>query len=184
MLWPFGPAKLGLALCLAVSPMSSSGDVARAQNGPGARSLVCLAPAETRNLFLANKLVQPFVVLRDAARAVRAEAIDIQMCRFNGALVYDVTLLDGEGRVFHRLVGATDGTPVGPPPGGDPSSRSVDGVYRGASPDEGPHGNGPGDRGGPWGGDGPGRSGPGGGPGPGGGSGPGNGNGGRSGPGG
>ena len=46
----------------------------------------------------------------------QAEAIDIQLCRFQAALVYDVTLLGRDGRVIHRLIAATTGIPLGRPP--------------------------------------------------------------------
>lgn len=71
--------------------------------------LVCVSSAETRDLFVANKLVQPFRVMQEAAKAEQAEAIDIQLCRVEGALVYDVTLLGRSGRVVHRLVNASTG---------------------------------------------------------------------------
>jgi hypothetical protein len=71
-------------------------------------------------LFVANKLIQPFRVMREAARGTRADAIDIQLCRLQGALVYDVTLLGPEGRILHRLFSATNGTVVNGRPAAEP----------------------------------------------------------------
>lgn len=78
--------------------------------------LVCVPPAQTRELFFQDKLVPPFRVMREAAVIAQAEAIDIQLCRFQAALVYDVTLLGRDGRVIHRLIAATTGVPLGRPP--------------------------------------------------------------------
>ena len=78
--------------------------------------LVCVPPAQTRELFFQDKLVPPFRVMREAAVIAEAEAIDIQLCRFQTALVYDVTLLGRDGRVIHRLIAATTGIPLGRPP--------------------------------------------------------------------
>ena len=78
--------------------------------------LVCVPPAQTRELFFQDKLVPPFRVMREAAVIAQAEAIDIQLCRFQSGLVYDVTLLGRDGRVIHRLIAATTGVPLGRPP--------------------------------------------------------------------
>ncbi len=69
----------------------------------------CLSSGESRDLFVADKLVPPIRVMRETARNQQAEAIDIQLCRTQGMLVYDVTLLDAQGRVLHRLVNAVTG---------------------------------------------------------------------------
>ena len=79
--------------------------------------LVCVPRQETRALFFEKKLVPPFKVMHEAAVLGQAEAIDIQLCRFQAALVYDVTLLTRDGRVVHRLFAAATGGPLG---GGQP----------------------------------------------------------------
>jgi len=80
--------------------------------------LACVSHAETRALFFEKKLVPPFKVMHAAAVLSQAEAIDIQLCRFQATLVYDVTLLSRDGRVVHRLFAAATGGPRGGPPGG------------------------------------------------------------------
>lgn len=75
--------------------------------------LVCVPPARARELFFDEKLVPPIRAMRQAAILADSEAIDIQLCRFKGALVYDVTLLDRDGRVVHRLMSAVTGAPLG-----------------------------------------------------------------------
>lgn len=93
----------------------------QAQNG-GMPGEACLSSAESRDLFVADKLVAPFGVMREAGRATQAEAIDILLCRAQGTLVYDVTLLDQQGRVFHRLMNATTGAAMPSQPPAGPSS--------------------------------------------------------------
>ena len=75
--------------------------------------LACVRPERARELFFEKGLVPPIRVLRQAAAVAGSEAIDIQLCWFLGGLVYDVTLLDRDGPVTHRLVSATTGAPLG-----------------------------------------------------------------------
>ena len=91
--------------------------------------LICLSAGETRDLFVADKLVQPFRVMREASRIAQAEAIDIQLCRTQGVLVYDVTLLARDGRVIHKLVSASNGAALnerdrGPLQRAEPNDRA------------------------------------------------------------
>ncbi len=122
----------GLCL-LAVSVIGQSGHAAAQPRFEGP-PLVCVSSAETRDLFVANKLIQPFRVMREAAHAVRADAIDIQLCRLQGALVYDVTLLGPEGRIIHRLISATNGTVVNGRPMAEPG-RPLAGPGRSGPPE-------------------------------------------------
>lgn len=103
------------AAMVAVSILMSGG-AARSQIREGVPPLACVSSAETRDLFVANKLVQPFRVMREASKAEQAEAIDIQLCRAQGLLVYDVTLLNRVGRVVHRLINASNGALLNPHP--------------------------------------------------------------------
>lgn len=100
--------KLAAAV-MAMSTLMLSGIASPQTRRDGLPVLACVSSAETRDLFVTNKLVQPFRVMREAASAAQAEAIDIQLCRAQGSLVYDVTLLDRDGRVVHRLVSAANG---------------------------------------------------------------------------
>ncbi len=100
--------KLAAAV-LALPTLAWSGNALPQTRIEGPIVLACVSSAETRELFVADKLMPPFRVLREAARVAQAEAIDIQLCRAQGALVYNVTLLDRDGRVIHRIVSATNG---------------------------------------------------------------------------
>lgn len=75
--------------------------------------LACMPPARARQVFFEEKLVPPVRAMRQAALLGDAEAIEIQLCRFQSGLVYDVTLLGRDGRVVHRLMSATTGSPLG-----------------------------------------------------------------------
>ena len=78
--------------------------------------LLCVGPARARELFFEKGLVPPIRALRQASNLAGAEAIDIQLCWFRGALVYDVTLLGREGPVTHRLMSAATGAALGDRP--------------------------------------------------------------------
>lgn len=99
---------------LIAAMLAFSFGTARAQSAPEEpQPLACVPPEQARALFFGEKLVPPIRAMRQAAALTGSEAIDIQLCRFRGALVYDVTLLDRDGRVVHRLMSATTGAPLG-----------------------------------------------------------------------
>lgn len=101
-----------VALIGAVLALASG--AAQAQAPPEEpQPLFCVAPAKARQLFFEKALVPPIRAMRQAAAGAGAEAIDIQLCFFRGALVYDVTLLDRNGSVTHRLMSAATGGPLG-----------------------------------------------------------------------
>ncbi len=77
------------------------------------RPLECVGPAKARELFFSHGLVPPIRAMRQAAAASGAEPIDIHLCWFHDTLVYDVTLLDRNGPVTHRLMSGTTGAPLG-----------------------------------------------------------------------
>ena len=100
-------ALIGAVLALSCGP-------ALAQAPPQEpQPLACVRPERARELFFEKGLVPPIRAMRQAAGAAGAEAIDIQLCWFENGLVYDVTLLDSDGPVTHRLVSATTGAPLG-----------------------------------------------------------------------
>ena len=101
-------ALIGAALALAC------GRAALAQAPPEEpQPLLCVPPARARELFFEKGLVPPIRAMRQAAGLSGAEAIDIQLCWFNGALVYDVTLLGRDGPVTHRLMSGATGAALG-----------------------------------------------------------------------
>ena len=92
------------------------GGAAQAQAPPDEpQPLRCVPPARARELFFEQNLVPPIRAMRQAAGLSGAEAIDIRLCWFRGALVYDVTLLGRDGPVTHRLMSGATGAPLGGP---------------------------------------------------------------------
>ena len=75
--------------------------------------LLCGGPAKARQLVFEQNLVPPIRAMRQASAASGAEPIDIQLCWFHGELVYDVTLLDRNGPMIHRLMSGMTGAPLG-----------------------------------------------------------------------
>lgn len=80
---------------------------------PPPQPLLCVGPERARQLFFEKGLVPPIRAMRQAAASAGAEAIDIQLCWFRGELVYDVTLLDRNGSVTHRLMSGMTAAPLG-----------------------------------------------------------------------
>lgn len=110
----FSPARYNRAMKLAAAVLAISASLWSGPAWPETRVegppvLVCVSSAETRELFVSARLVPPFRVMREVARNAQAEAIDIQLCRAQGLLVYNITLLDRDGRVLHRIVNASTG---------------------------------------------------------------------------
>lgn len=69
----------------------------------------CYSKAETREHIHAERLADPFAVIRTTAGAMRAEALGARLCRSDGALVYEIDLLDRGGRIIHAVVDAATG---------------------------------------------------------------------------
>lgn len=69
----------------------------------------CLSAREARSAILAKRAVTLSQALRAARDAWDGEVIDYKLCTFDGVLAYDLTLLNGGGRVARVRVGAADG---------------------------------------------------------------------------
>ena len=69
----------------------------------------CYSRAETRERIHAERLAEPFAVVKSTAGALRAEALGARLCRSQGALVYEINLLDRNGRIIHAVVDAATG---------------------------------------------------------------------------
>ncbi len=79
----------------------------KSQDQNGAKD--CLSAKEARSAILAKKAVTLSQALRAARDAWDGEVIDYKLCTFEGVLAYDLTLLNGDGRVARVRVGASDG---------------------------------------------------------------------------
>jgi peptidase YpeB-like protein len=104
-LYPIGLA-LGAIICgLGTAP-------ACAQAPPAVKS-VCLATGETREEIKIHHLLEPFVVLKSAEKAVgKAEALSAKLCRLGEDYVYEIALLHRDGRLVHVVMSAVTGKPV------------------------------------------------------------------------
>jgi hypothetical protein len=104
-LFPIGLA-LGAFICtLGTAP-------ARAQAPPAVKG-VCLATGETREEIKIHHLLEPFVVLKSAEKAVgKAEALSAKLCRLGEDYVYEIALLHRDGRLVHVVMSAVTGKTI------------------------------------------------------------------------
>jgi uncharacterized membrane protein YkoI len=87
---------------------------ASAAQADGDRVRGCMSPAQAHDILIQQKLIAPFRALGEAMRAAQAEAVGVQLCRLGDLFIYDITLLQRDGRVSHSLVNAHTGTVVVP----------------------------------------------------------------------
>ena len=73
----------------------------------------CYTPAETRERVVAEKLREPFELMRKAAAMTHAEALTGKLCRWRDLDIYEITLLRNDGRVIHVFLNAATGAVVG-----------------------------------------------------------------------
>ena len=76
------------------------------------QSRTCFSTAETREKIVAEKLAEPFPLMRAQAGEHRAEAIGVKLCDRDGGLVYEIDLLRKDGRLIHTILDAATGKPV------------------------------------------------------------------------
>lgn len=94
-------------LCLILSAATAAGMTAAWATEDGERQ--CYSRAETRERIHAEKLAEPFAVVKSTAAAMRAEALGARLCRADGAFIYEINLLDRNGRIIHAVVDAVTG---------------------------------------------------------------------------
>lgn len=92
---------LGAALCLMAPAFAEA---------PPTVKGVCFPTGESREEIKAHKLLEPFIALKGAEKAVgKAEALSTKLCRLGEEYVYEVALLHRDGRVVHAVVNALTG---------------------------------------------------------------------------
>lgn len=94
-------AILGLGL-MDVSPAGAQGERVRG----------CMPPSQAREVLIQQRLVAPFRALGEASRSSAGEVVGLQLCRMGDDFVYDVIMLQRDGRVVHALVDARNGMPL------------------------------------------------------------------------
>ncbi|HEY1863072.1 MAG TPA: hypothetical protein VGG77_05140 [Roseiarcus sp.] len=70
---------------------------------------ICLSAAETREMVKSRHLLEPFAALKFAAAQRKAEALSAKLCRTGDDFVYEITLLNREGRLAHVEMEAATG---------------------------------------------------------------------------
>jgi len=76
-------------------------------------SRTCFSAAETRAKIAADKLAEPFPLMRGLAAEHRADAIGVKLCDTGGALVWEIELLRKDGRLIQAILDAATGKPLG-----------------------------------------------------------------------
>jgi hypothetical protein len=70
---------------------------------------VCLNAAETREEVKSRHLIEPFAALKFAAAQRKAEALSAKLCHTGDDFIYEITLLNRDGRIVHVEMGAATG---------------------------------------------------------------------------
>jgi hypothetical protein len=69
----------------------------------------CVPASETQEEIKARHLLEPFPVLKSAAAQFKAEALSAKLCRIGDEFVYEIALLNREGRYIHVVMNAATG---------------------------------------------------------------------------
>jgi hypothetical protein len=77
---------------------------------------VCLNAAETRELVKSRRLLEPFAALKFAGAQRKAEALSARLCRTEDDFIYEITILNREGRLVHVEMEAATGKIAARPP--------------------------------------------------------------------
>ena len=80
-------------------------------HGPTVK-MVCLGAGETREEVKSRRLLEPFAALKFAAAQRKAEALSARLCHTGDDFIYEITLLNRDGRLVHVEMGATTGKVV------------------------------------------------------------------------
>ena len=73
-------------------------------------ALICLPPAEMREMVADHHVVAPIRAMRTARRAVPgADVVRANLCRSSDTLVYVITALRKDGRVVQVMIDAPSG---------------------------------------------------------------------------
>jgi uncharacterized membrane protein YkoI len=70
---------------------------------------ICLNAAETREEVKSRRLIEPFAALKFAAAQRKAEALTAKLCHVGDDFIYEITLLNRDGRIVHVEMGAATG---------------------------------------------------------------------------
>lgn len=103
---------------LAVAAMAATTACARAAEEQGERGVErtsarvqCLSTAQTRVTIEAHGLIDPFACMRAAARDMNGEALGARLCRREEAFIYEISVLQPDGRLVRLFYDAATGRP-------------------------------------------------------------------------
>jgi uncharacterized membrane protein YkoI len=71
----------------------------------------CLSTSQSRQTIEENGLVDPFVCMRAAAREHQGEALGARLCRHDESFIYEISLLQPDGRIVKIPFDARTGKP-------------------------------------------------------------------------
>jgi hypothetical protein len=71
----------------------------------------CLSTSQSRQTIEENSLVDPFVCMRAAAREHQGEALGARLCRHDESFIYEISLLQPDGRIVKIPFDARTGKP-------------------------------------------------------------------------
>ncbi len=95
-------AGLALALMLAAFCTTALG----AERVP---ERACLTATQAREKIALHKLAEPFRLMKDAAHRYQAEALRVKLCRRKDEFIYEISLLQRDGRVIRVFLKASNG---------------------------------------------------------------------------
>lgn len=99
-------------IVLALGAMLCAPAIAAEQAAAPLRN-ICLSTGETREEIKSHHLLEPFVALKSAEKAVgKAEALSAKLCRLGEEYVYEIALLHRDGRLVHVVMNAVSGKVV------------------------------------------------------------------------
>jgi hypothetical protein len=95
---------------------SAAAHAAEAEPPRAAAKPACLSASETRESVKSHRLLEPFAALKFAGAQRKAEALSARLCRTEDGFVYEITLLNREGRLVHVEMEAATGKIASRPP--------------------------------------------------------------------
>ena len=97
-----GTIKAGWLLAAALACASAD---ARAEG----RKRDCVPMQEIHEVIAAHGLIRPVIALRAASVQLGGEAVGAKLCRWGLTFVYEIALLQKDGRVIHGFINAATG---------------------------------------------------------------------------
>ena len=94
---------------------SASANAAEAEQHPAAAKPICLNAAETREEVKSRHLLEPFAALKFAGAQRKAEALSARLCHTGDEFIYEITLLQRDGRLMHVEMEAATGKVIARP---------------------------------------------------------------------